>query len=204
MLALASAAAHAEPANEPPPKLAILVGPGLRKAWLHNDDVYPASHDQTLGALTATIAYRVSSHVALGVHAGAARSSDQLQEDGNTSSQSQSWNVAAVDLAIAVQYEEDRFTLTPWLGRHFSRFHEDDTQCSHPPRQVESCRSSHVTEWTSDFASYGLTASVMLARNMPIAVFVDLQTGTGGAVLGPQGQPGFHYSAATFGVAYRR
>src|SRR6267142_4825606 len=108
VLALTATTAHAEPAHESP-KLAILVGPGLRLAWLHNDSAYPPSRDQTLGAVTATIGYRVSSHLAFGLHAGATRSSDQSHEDGNISSHSRTWNVFSVDLAIAVQYDEGRF-----------------------------------------------------------------------------------------------
>jgi len=203
MLVLAPAVARAEPAEEPPPKLAMLVGAGLRHAWLHNDSVYPSSQDQTLGALVATIAYRMSSHVAFGVHAGASRSGDSSQVNGNTSAENQGWNVVAVDVAIALQYEEDRFAVTPWFGRHFSRLHEEDTLCSFR-NQVRTCTASDVTRWTSDFTSYGLTASVVLASRVPVAVFVDLQTGSGGAVLGPEGQPVYHYSAATLGVAYRR
>jgi hypothetical protein len=194
-----AASARAETAHEPP-AIAILVGPGIRRAWL--DAQYAESHDMVLPAFSATIGYRVSPHVSLGVHAAGARSSDQEQYDGTMDTEREDWNVIAADAGVAATYEEDRFTVTPWVGRRFSRRHHASEFCLF--RNGRTCTDSHETEWTSDFLAYGLIASVVPLRELPVAVFAELQSGTGGAVLGPESTPRYNYAALTIGVAYRR
>lgn len=182
-------------ATPAPARLAILAGLGLRETWLRNDREYPETETRTHGALAATLAYRVSEHLAIGVHASAARTTAQHEFIGNTTSERASSSALGVDLAIAVQYEEGPFAIAPWLGRHVSRLHEDVETCG-GPRTGVICTSSSATDWTSDFTSWGLTASVLPYRRAPVAVFLVLQTGTGGARLTPGG-PGYEYAAAS-------
>ena len=200
-LALAPVVAHADPAQEPlldgsePPKLAILAGPGVRAQWLH-DDMGSSSKTRMLPSLAATIAYRMSPNLALGIHANAARSSDEMVYPDETIT----WSVLSLDLGIALQYERGGFTVTPWVGRHISRYHHDDTLCTFGV--VTDCTDSHVTEWTNDFTSYGLTASLPI-RGVPIAVFFVLQGGLGRTAYDTS-TPSFNYSAATLGLAYQQ
>lgn len=195
--------AHAAPASQSPPRLAILAGLGVREAWLSRDGGYPPTQTQTIGALAATVAYRVSDHFAIGVHANAARSRDHEDFFGNTTEEHERSSVLAVDLSIVALYETGRFAVGPWLGRHLSRLHEDTELCV--VRTQRRCTRSSVTEWTSDFTSYGLIASVAPDPSLPVAVFLLLQTGTGGARLLPGGSGyGYEYSAASLGIAYRR
>lgn len=94
ILALAPAAAHADPAPAPL-KLAILAGPGVRVEWLRDDsDTY--SKVRMLPSLAATVAYRLSPHFALGIHANAARYSDEVIHPDETLR----WNVISVDRGI--------------------------------------------------------------------------------------------------------
>lgn len=65
------------------------------------------------------------------------------------------------------------------------------------------CTNSHVTRWTNDFTSFGLTASVLPVRNIPIAVFLVLQAGIGRTAYDTS-TPSIDYSAATFGLAYQQ
>jgi hypothetical protein len=201
MLALAPAAAHADPADEPP-ELTILSGLGVRAEWLR-DEVASESQLRKLPSFATTIAYRGWTHFALGIHANAARSSDGF----DLAEEQASWNVISVDLAIAMQYERDRFTVTPWLGRHLTRYSEDATHCFRE-RVGEPCtpEHTHVLRWTNDFTSYGLIASFLPVRSMPLAVFLVLQSGLGRTSydnVGP-GEPPFDYSAATLGLAYHQ
>ena len=76
MLALAPAAAHADPTHEPP-KLAILAGPGVRAEWLRGS-MSSYSKVRMLPSLAATVAYRGWMNFALGIHANATRYSDQM------------------------------------------------------------------------------------------------------------------------------
>jgi len=194
VLALSPAAAHADPTHEP--TLAILAGPGVRAQWLR-DGMSSYSNVRMLPSLDMTVAYRMSTRLALGIHANATRSTDHLFGPDETAS----WSVFSADLAIAVQYERDRFTVTPWLGRHLSRYHEDDTLCTSASSMA--CTDSHVTRWTNDFTSYGLIASVLPVRSIPIAVFLVLQSGIGHTAYDTS-NTSFDYSAATFGLAYQR
>jgi len=196
--------AHVAPAPQPLPRLAIFAGLALRRTWLSSDTANPPTQLLMLGSLAATVAYRVSEHLAFGVHANTARSTAHEEFWGHSYAERKSSSALAVDLAVAVQYEEGLFAIGTWLGRHFSRLHEDVETCN--PRSPDlSCSRSIVTDWTSDFMSYGLTASVLLDRSFPLAVFVILQTGTGGARLVPGGSgPGYEYSAASLGISYRR
>lgn len=57
--------------------------------------------------------------------------------------------------------------------------------------------------WTNDFTSYGLTASVLPVRSIPIAVFLVLQAGIGRTAYDTS-NPSIDYSAATFGLAYQQ
>lgn len=194
MLVLASAAAHADPTPEPP-KLVILAGPGVRALWLR-DDSASYSNVRMLPSLAATVAYRLSTEWALGIHANATRSSDEMIYPDET----MKWSVLSFDLGIALQYEWNGFTVTPWLGRHVSRYHHDDRLCSFRP--VTECTYSHVTQWTNDFTSYGVTASLPL-RKIPIAVFIVLQAGIGRTAYDTS-FAGLDYSASTFGLAYQQ
>lgn len=187
--------------TQEPPTMAILVGPGIRKAWLERPGGYPTA-DQVLPAIVATIGYRVSQHASVGTHGSIARFSDHEDFAGSMDFETEDWNVIATDVGVAASYEEDRFTVTPWVGRHFSRRQHDSEFCTF--RNGTRCSDTHITEWTSDYLSYGLIASVVPLREIPVAVFIDLQGGTGGAVLGPETMPRYSYSALTIGVAYRR
>jgi hypothetical protein len=196
MLALAPAAAHADPTHEPP-KLEILAGPGVRTQWLHGD-MDSGSGVRMLPSLAATVAYRISTHLALGIHANATRSSDQEFNADETIK----WSVLSVDLAVAMPYEWNRFTVTPWLGRHLTRYHDDGTLCT-LSQHVYECPHYHHTEWTNDFTSFGLTASFLPVRSVPVAVFLVLQAGIGRTPYDTS-DPRFYYSAATLGLAYQR
>jgi len=89
-----SAAAHAEPAPSPAhadvelPRIAILVGAGMRQIWLRNDHVYPASQKADAIGLVTMVGVRVSPRVALGVHVGASQTGDSMEFRGNTTSES--------------------------------------------------------------------------------------------------------------------
>lgn len=205
-IGLATPAVRADPA-ESPPRLAILVGPAVRHAWLHDTSAISVSTEQTVPALAGTLALRVVPHLAFGIHIAAARATDGEASPGNHSSDQQSWSVLSIDLAIAAQLEIGPVALGPWLGRRDTWVGADSTFCtigtvgSPPPI---SCRTLHSSEWTSDFVSYGLTASVAIHPAIPVAVLLDLQTGTGGAPRGPAPLPLSDYSSITVGLAYRR
>jgi hypothetical protein len=187
MLALSTATAHADSTQEPS-QLAILAGPGVRAQRLRADTY---SETRMLPSLAATVANRFRPDLAVGIHVNVARYTDQVWHPDESSD----WSYLSLDLAIAVQYERDRFAVTPWLGRHLTRVHSEGEICD-LPRMV--CMPIHELKWTDDATSVGLTASFLPLRSTPVAVFLALQASTGGTELGP----GFTYSAATLGVAY--
>jgi hypothetical protein len=198
-------AATARADTVPAAPLAVAVGLGARHVWLHTDDAAPHAQEQTLLAGVATIALRLTPHVALGFHAGGARSSGDDRFEGTIRYDAHAWSVLALDLALTAQYQLERLTLSPWLGRHVSRRHREDSACVYlQPPGPPTCVNQRETAWTSDFLSYGLTASVSFTPASPVVLFVDIQGGTGGAVLGPASTPRYDYIAVTAGLAYTR
>ncbi|HEY6180156.1 MAG TPA: hypothetical protein VIX73_37200 [Kofleriaceae bacterium] len=195
--------ARAEPPPDPP-RLGILVGLGARQAWLRPE--FGSSEEQTLVGVTTTSALRLTSCLGLGVHVGGARSTGHLYNAGTVRNwDDHNWSVLALDLAVAAQCQLGRFIVSPWLGRHFSRRRAEDSYCIFLtlPSTTPTCMNSRATEWTSDFMSYGITASFAVFPDFPLALFLDVQSGSRGAVLGPESKPRYDYKAATFGVAYR-
>ncbi len=188
LLFLLATTARADPAT-------VLVGFGIRHAWLH-DPLGPRL-DERSGALATTLAVRIAPHLAVGVHVGATQKRGQDGFVGNMVGSSFRWNVTGIDLAVGVEYDGRRIRLMPWIGRRLSRLHQEDTVC-----RMSGCTTTEMTDWTDDVTTFGVTTSVDLARS--IALFLDAQTSVGQSVVRPIGEPQYRYSAATFGLAYRR
>ena len=180
------------------PAVAVLAGTGLRNVWLG------ASEDQAPAVVT-TIAARINAQVAIGMHGAFSYQDGSRSSSGNSSSSAQQWNILPTDLALALQYEEGRIAVAPWVGGHFSRYRFDETDCygmSPPPR----CSNTHVLQWTADFVSYGLTASYDISPpcvTRRLALFLDVQNGNGRFPCGADASS-CRYSAATIGLAFRQ
>ncbi|HSD85866.1 MAG TPA: hypothetical protein VLB44_00070 [Kofleriaceae bacterium] len=181
---------------------------GVRHVWLRNSHASPSTLSEGGGAPTLLAGYSVIPGLRIGVHAAIASTTHgSYSEDGNNLIIDQSWNVVALDAAVAVQFVSRPFLVSPWIGRHFSRLHEHDEGCTRVFSGFR-CGTKDTIDWTSDFTSFGLTAAV-IAPDFPIGVFIDVQTGLGSAVVYPADAHGvdqtrYSYTAVTFGIAAAR
>lgn len=172
-------------AAEPVP-VDVEAGVGVRATWGPGDYLAPiAWGGRELGLALATNAgLGFTPHLRIGAHLAAAHATYGPCSD-----------LYSFDVGPALAYRDPRFTLTTWLGRHFSRLSTD------APRM--ECVLKVHGDWTEDFTSYGATASVSVYREL--AVFLDAQSATGGVSLFSfPNSSTFNYTAVTLGVAYRR
>ena len=192
-------------AAEPSP-IAVLVGPELRVP-LSDPDVgnnfrVPDDGNALVGALGATVAYRLPYHLAIGVHGAASWRRYKSSWQGTVSGQEDSYRAIPIDVALAVQYEPGRIlnrevSFTPWLGRRFTRLSTAEASCVQRnfPTVTWTCGTPMTTAgWRSQETMAGLTAAIDVLGPGPdrLAVFLDAQLGAGDG------------SAIGFGVAYRR
>jgi hypothetical protein len=104
---------------EPPSKLALTAGVGVGVSHLEADTL-DAGFTPGL-SLRVDAAYRVTPHVAIGVHSGLARARGQqyeLDEDPlpGAPPYTYDFDYTALELGVTVQLAFDRGWLAPWLG----------------------------------------------------------------------------------------
>jgi hypothetical protein len=199
---LTSALSRAASADPPRHRVAVLVGPALRFAWLRDSHSDPRTITQYTWTLVATIGYRIDERFAVGVHGTISGSSNGHDEElGNTSGFTRDWTVRPADLALAGSYRHGYITVSPWIGRHLTRFDLRSSEYHHVVGGTEQSDVHHTT-WSNDFTSLGVTLD--FARHaaypeLPLALVVDFQTGLGYAPSAYEEQR--YYTSLTVGVA---
>jgi hypothetical protein len=207
-------AAHADPGPSPPPRIGVLAGIGVREVWLRNTHELPygraANVYETHFAPTVVVGYRLNNRLLVGVRGSGARGTEgAYDEDANNWSYHDKWSMFSLDLGVAAQITAAPVTVSPWIGAHLTRADVRTDDCGRVGTSFP-CTKSHDVGWSTDFASFGVTVSFELPiPNVPSAVYVELQTGLGSAVVEPSGieyaeDIRYRYTAVTFGLAFRR
>lgn len=204
-LAFAGMALPVVAAAEPAP-IAVLVGPEVRVPLSDPDIGYnfrvPDDGSAPVGALGATVAYRLPHHLAIGVRGAASWRRYKSALQGTVFGQEDSYRAIPIDVALAVQYEPGRIlnrevSFAPWLGRRYTWLSTAEAACTQRnfPTVTWTCGTPMTTTaWRPHETMAGLTAAIDVLGPGPdrLAVVLDVQLGAGDG------------SAIGFGVAYRR
>jgi hypothetical protein len=187
--------------------LALAVGGGLRiplsEAPHPLDEPFDNMEDgdgtAAVGALGATIAYKISPRIAIGVRSGISWRKYSTRTVPSFEAFRDSFSEIPVDVALAMQYEPGRLgTLTayvmPWFGKRFTRVSKSEVYCL-VTRGSFACNPSvnHV-QWHSTGNVLGLTTGLDIIQGSAgqVAIFVEAQLADRGG------------SAVGFGFAFRR
>jgi hypothetical protein len=180
----------------------VMVGPEIR-SHLSKPDPYPeqlddgASGDSRVGALVATLAYRLPEHFSAGVHASVSRRSYSTVENGNMRSFRHDFSTIPFDIGFTLQYAPiARLWAAPWVGAHLTSRRTTERYCQRVPGQDGPwpCTTADPTaDWTGAL-SFGITAGVNIwcHGGHCVAALIDLQSSV------------TDYAALSFGVVYHR
>src|SRR5262245_52263013 len=179
----------------------VLVGPEIRFHLTAPDEAGDlgtstgADGPVGVGGLSATVAYLLTPHIALGIHGGvASRHYGTGEVVGLGLADRHDNRPIIADIAATVQFTHHRVWAAPWLGRHVSRRNTETERCMRSSfSDPVQCRDSRTVEWRDGYTSFGLTVGIDLLRigAHNIAMFVDAQYGFGS------------YAATSTGVGYR-